>query len=273
MALTKARLLKRDFPVHGLSLRTSKNILVPTSLCVQKQKQCWHAKVDHLLYGPGLWKQTVAHGRRLARPSISVSRRAPNVHQRMCTTGRPFSASRRAFWPITQTKTPVRDTPPYRAIPFRDSITEGGIAPMCLVFIGYRASIVRSGMATTKSISRRHPPHPIRLPDRAGLIWENPPSNRPEIHGLESSQQEILSPTVLVTTWLDTWKGLCSEPQAQQGHKKYGRKEPPFRKPILVRYLVFHADPPVLQDRKRHGWSGNAGLFLIPCQQWVMQWW
>ena len=27
---------------------------------------------------------------------------------------------------------PVRDTPPYRAIPFRDSIAEGGIAPICL---------------------------------------------------------------------------------------------------------------------------------------------
>ena len=36
---------------------------------------------------------------------------------------------------------PVRDTPPYRAIPFRDSISEEGIAPICLVFIGYRASI------------------------------------------------------------------------------------------------------------------------------------
>ena len=32
-------------------------------------------------------------------------------------------------------------TPPYRAIPFRDSIAEGGIAPICLVFKGYRASI------------------------------------------------------------------------------------------------------------------------------------
>ena len=36
---------------------------------------------------------------------------------------------------------PVRDTPPYRAIPFRDSIAEVGIAPMCLVFIGYRTGI------------------------------------------------------------------------------------------------------------------------------------
>ena len=26
---------------------------------------------------------------------------------------------------------PVRDTPPYRAIPSRDSIAEGGIAPLC----------------------------------------------------------------------------------------------------------------------------------------------
>ena len=31
--------------------------------------------------------------------------------------------------------------PPYRAIPFRDSIAEGGIASICLVFMGYRASI------------------------------------------------------------------------------------------------------------------------------------
>ena len=36
---------------------------------------------------------------------------------------------------------PVRDTSPYRAIPFRDTIAEGGIAPICLVFIGYRAGI------------------------------------------------------------------------------------------------------------------------------------
>ena len=36
---------------------------------------------------------------------------------------------------------PVQDTPPYRAIVYRDSIAEGGIAPICLVFIGYRASI------------------------------------------------------------------------------------------------------------------------------------
>ena len=36
---------------------------------------------------------------------------------------------------------PVRDTPPYRAIPFRDRIAEGGIAPICLVFKGYRAGI------------------------------------------------------------------------------------------------------------------------------------
>ena len=35
----------------------------------------------------------------------------------------------------------MQDTPPYRAIPFRDSIAEGGVAPICLVFIGYRASI------------------------------------------------------------------------------------------------------------------------------------
>ena len=42
--------------------------------------------------------------------------------------------------------------PPYRAIPFRDSIAEGGIAPVWLVCIGYRASIaeiplLRGGIA------------------------------------------------------------------------------------------------------------------------------
>ena len=47
---------------------------------------------------------------------------------------------------------PVRDTPPYREIPFRDSIAEGGIAPICLVFIGHRAGIaeiplLRGGIA------------------------------------------------------------------------------------------------------------------------------
>ena len=37
---------------------------------------------------------------------------------------------------------PMRDTPPYRAIPFRDSIAGGGgIAPFCLVFLWSRASI------------------------------------------------------------------------------------------------------------------------------------
>ena len=36
---------------------------------------------------------------------------------------------------------PVQDTPPYRAIPFRDSIAEGGIARFCLDFMCFRASI------------------------------------------------------------------------------------------------------------------------------------
>ena len=36
---------------------------------------------------------------------------------------------------------PVRDTPTYRTIPFRDSIAEGGIARVCLVFIGHRVGI------------------------------------------------------------------------------------------------------------------------------------
>ena len=35
----------------------------------------------------------------------------------------------------------MRNTPPYHAIPFRDRIAEGGIAPICLVLMWYRASI------------------------------------------------------------------------------------------------------------------------------------
>ena len=35
----------------------------------------------------------------------------------------------------------MRDTPPYRAIPRRHSIAEGGITPNCLAFMWYRASI------------------------------------------------------------------------------------------------------------------------------------
>ena len=51
---------------------------------------------------------------------------------------------------------PVQDTPQYRARPFRDSIAEGGIAPICLVVIEYRASIaeiplLRGGYRTSTS--------------------------------------------------------------------------------------------------------------------------
>ena len=51
---------------------------------------------------------------------------------------------------------PVRDTPPYRAIPFRDSIAEGGIAPVCLVFIGYRASIAEIPLLGGGGVSHLH---------------------------------------------------------------------------------------------------------------------
>ena len=44
--------------------------------------------------------------------------------------------------------------PPYRAIPFRDRIAEGGIAPICLVFIGYRASIAE--IALLGGVSHLH---------------------------------------------------------------------------------------------------------------------
>ena len=63
------------------------------------------------------------------------------------------------FWSESQSYNlsgPARDTPPYRAIPFRDSIAEGGIAPICLVFRGYRRSIAevplwRGGYRTSTS--------------------------------------------------------------------------------------------------------------------------
>ena len=45
------------------------------------------------------------------------------------------------FLVILDLSGPMRDTPPYRAIPFRDSIAEEGMAPICLVFVGHRASI------------------------------------------------------------------------------------------------------------------------------------
>ena len=35
----------------------------------------------------------------------------------------------------------MRDSPLYRAMPCRDSIAEGGIAPICLVFMWYRDNI------------------------------------------------------------------------------------------------------------------------------------
>ena len=55
---------------------------------------------------------------------------------------------------------PVRDTPPYRAISFRDSIAELGIAPICLVFIGYRAGIaeipaLKGGIVRNRGVSLR----------------------------------------------------------------------------------------------------------------------
>ena len=53
---------------------------------------------------------------------------------------------------------PVRETPPYRAIPFRDSIAEGGIAPICLVFIGYRASIAEIPLLGGGGGGNRPPP-------------------------------------------------------------------------------------------------------------------
>ena len=54
---------------------------------------------------------------------------------------------------------PVRDTPPpflSLAIPFRDSIAEGGIAPICLIFIGYRASIAEIPLLSGGGVSHLH---------------------------------------------------------------------------------------------------------------------
>ena len=53
----------------------------------------------------------------------------------------------------------ARYPPPYRAIPFRDSIAEGGIARVCLVFIGYSLGPAKTyilrGTARTYAIKTR----------------------------------------------------------------------------------------------------------------------
>ena len=54
----------------------------------------------------------------------------------------------------------MRDTPPYRAIPFRDSIAERGIAPICLVFIGYRAGIAE--IPLSRGINRTSTSHALQ---------------------------------------------------------------------------------------------------------------
>ena len=46
----------------------------------------------------------------------------------------------RCWWPIPS-RQPLFETSGYRAKPFRDSIAEGDIARVFLIFIGYRASI------------------------------------------------------------------------------------------------------------------------------------
>ena len=66
--------------------------------------------------------------------------------------GKNWKNELRALFRLEKLSGPVQDTPPYRAIPFRDRIAEGGIAPICLVCIGYRASIaeiplLRGGIA------------------------------------------------------------------------------------------------------------------------------
>ena len=69
--------------------------------------------------------------------TLGMSRRPPDYSSNLRL---PKNICYMTFWGVflvAQCEIP----PPYRAIPFRDSIAEGGIAPICLVFIGYRASI------------------------------------------------------------------------------------------------------------------------------------
>ena len=56
-----------------------------------------------------------------------------NLKSRMVPSKMPFCV----IYLAAQCEIP----PLHRARPFRDSIAEGGIAPICLVFRGYRASI------------------------------------------------------------------------------------------------------------------------------------
>ena len=50
----------------------------------------------------------------------------------------------------------MRDGPPYRAIPFRGSIAEGGIAPICPVFMWYRAGIAEIPLLGGGGVSHLH---------------------------------------------------------------------------------------------------------------------
>ena len=110
---------------------------IPTEKCTFVQRNAFSCRKMHL---PALKKKQSflgggAHGRKPQEIAEGFQ------GSRIKNTSRLSQENRRDIFFCHPLSGPVRDTPPYRAIPFRDSIAEGGIAPICLVFIGYRVGI------------------------------------------------------------------------------------------------------------------------------------
>ena len=77
-------------------------------------------------------------GKRFSTRTPSRGRSAPPINGGLRTQRFSLIFGSRFFSALSG---PMRDNPPYRVIPRRHSIAEGGIAPVCLVFMWYRASI------------------------------------------------------------------------------------------------------------------------------------
>ena len=124
MVLTKTRLLKHDFPVHGFHWARK-----------MQNRNAENRNLNHFVH---IFVSA-------AKLSVSTLANCSTLSWEPSLSG------------------PVRDTPPPIAqyLFFRDSITEGGLAPICLVFIGYHASIaeiplVRGGGCRTSTSYALH---------------------------------------------------------------------------------------------------------------------
>ena len=82
-------------------------------------------------------RHTHTHHLPLHLPAVGSTKPVPCPSFLGKTKGGKATKTTRIF----HLKGPMRDTPPYRAIPFRDSIPEGGFRTRFPCFIGYRASM------------------------------------------------------------------------------------------------------------------------------------